>query len=136
MTRPDRVAVMDGTNIAYVEATKDGRPKVSNIMAVRSELQERGFKVLIIVDASLRHEIDDQQQFEALVDKQVVRQAPAGTDADVFILQTAAEHHAKVVSNDRFGAYEERYPWIDDRRVPLMIVEGLVELYEPAADGA
>jgi hypothetical protein len=38
------------------------------------------------------------------------------------------------VSNDRYQSYRERYAWIDERRVPLMIVNGSVELYEEKLD--
>lgn len=71
-----------------------------------------------------------------LIDKQLVRQAPADTDADYFVLKIAQEHHAQVVSNDLFEAYREQFNWIYDRRVPLMIVQGQVELYAPALDNA
>lgn len=33
-------------------------------------------------------------------------------------------------ANDAFEAYRDQYPWIEDRRVPLMIIKGQVELYE------
>ncbi len=85
----------------------------------------------MIIDASLRHRIDDPDQLEGLIDAQKIRQAPAGTDADYFILETAGQHEAQVISNDEFDRYRSRYPWIDQRRVPLMIVGGQVELYEP-----
>jgi hypothetical protein len=38
--------------------------------------------------------------------------------------------HRKVVSNDRFEKYSQRFEWIEERRVPLMIINGEVELYE------
>ena len=125
----ESVIVVDGANIAYIEESKGGEPKVSNLVAVRQALEKRGYKPVIIVDASLRHQVDDPDQLEALIDDQKIRQAPAGTDADYFILQFAEQKDALVVSNDEFEQYQDQFPWIEQRRVPLMIVHGDVQLY-------
>lgn len=61
-------------------------------------------------------------------DDRRVRQAPAETDGDAFVLAIAEEHDAVVVSNDRFEPYRDRYPWIEERRLPFMIVRGDVYL--------
>ncbi len=125
------VIVVDGANVAYAERTKQGKPKVSNLVAVRRALEQRGYEPIIIADASLRYEVDDPDQLETLIDSQVIRQVPAETDADYFVLETAEQQNAPVVSNDQFEPYRDKYLWIDQRRVPLMIVEGQVEVYEP-----
>ncbi|HUZ01012.1 MAG TPA: hypothetical protein VMU89_11720 [Thermomicrobiaceae bacterium] len=130
MAEPKTV-VVDGSNVAYEEVTPEGKPKVANLVAVRRELERRGYRPIIIVDAAFRHQVDDPRQLEALIDDQVVRQAPAGTDADYFVLTTAADEHAAVVSNDLYRPYEHEFPWVRERRIPLMIVDGNVELYEP-----
>lgn len=78
----------------------------------------------------MQYEIDDAEQFEKLIDNQTIRQAPAGTDADFFILETAREHKSKIVTNDRYQDYQNKYNWIEKARVPLMIINGNVELYE------
>jgi len=127
---PQRVAVIDGANVAYAERSKKGQPKVSNIVAVRQAVQEREYEPVVIVDASLRYEVDDKQQLDALIEDQTVRQAPAGTDADYFVLEIAGEEEGIVISNDEFERYRDQYPWIEERRVPFMIVNGQVELYE------
>jgi len=124
------VVVVDGANVAYAELSQKGEPKVSNLMAVRHALKKKGYEPILIVDASLRHQVDDPDQLEALIDDQVIRQAPAGTDADYFILEIAEQQGAYVVSNDEFERWRDQYPWIERRRVPLMIVKGQVELYE------
>lgn len=123
-------AVIDGANVAHEETTQDGKPKLSNILAVREKLAALGYHTIVIVDAALYHSIDEPAHLNALIEKQVIRQAPAGTDADYFVLRTAADEHAIVVSNDRYKPYQQRFPWIRDRRQAFMIVEGDVELYE------
>jgi hypothetical protein len=123
--------IVDGANVAYAELSEEGDPKVSNLIAVCEVLESKGYQPIVIVDASLRHEIDAPQELETLFDEPQFRQAPAGTDTDYFILETADRLEAYVISNDEFEEYYDRYSWIRDRRVPLMIVHGEVELYEP-----
>lgn len=127
---PRKVAVIDGANIAHEEVSNGGQPKIANLQAVRLRLREAGYDPLIIVDASLRHAIDDPDQLEALIDSKVVHQAPAGTEADYFVVETAERTGGVIVSNDRFDEYQDEHPWIRDRRIPLMIIRGEVHLYE------
>ena len=124
------VVVIDGANVAYEERSGGGKPKLSNLLKVRRELEERGLDPVIIVDASLKYDIDDQEQIEMLIRSQQIRQVPAGTDADFFILEIAHQHDALIVSNDQYKDYLKNYPWIPERRLPYMIVKGEVHLYE------
>jgi Zc3h12a-like Ribonuclease NYN domain len=126
------VVIIDGANVAYEERSAGGKPKLSNLLKVRRELEERGLEAVILVDASLKYDIDDQTQLETLIRSQQVRQVPAGTDADYFIIQLADQFDARVVTNDRYRDYLEQYPWITGRRLPYMIVKGEVVLYDEA----
>ena len=130
MAEVREVVVIDGANVAYEERSAGGKPKLSNLLKVRRELEEREQEAVIIVDASLKYDIDDQSQLETLIRSQQIRQVPAGTDADYFIIQFADQFNARVVTNDRYKGYLEQYPWITDRRLPYMIVEGEVVLYD------
>jgi hypothetical protein len=125
-----RTVVIDGANVAYEERSTGGKPKLSNLLKVRRELEERGQEAIIIIDASLKYDIDDAEQLETLIRSQQVRQVPAGTDADYFIIQFAHELDALIVTNDRYRDYAEQYPWVGERRLPYMIVKGEVVLYE------
>lgn len=125
-----QMIVVDGANAAYAEKTDDGKPKVSNLIALYDKLEEEGYAPLIIVDASLVYEVDDPDQMEGLLDKQKLRQAPAETDADYFVLRTAKDHDAQIVTNDQYEEYQDEYD-IEERRIPFMIVDGEVELYWP-----
>jgi hypothetical protein len=126
--------LVDGSNVAYAELSGNGDPKVSNLVAMRKHLRQKGYKPLIIIDASLRYEIDDPQQLESLIDDQIVRQAPADTDADFFILEKAQNENARVVSNDEFEEYQEDYPGVKSWRLPFMILNGEITLYEEEAE--
>ena len=130
MAEGREVVVIDGANVAYEERSAGGKPKLANLLKVRGELEERGFEAVILVDASLKYDIDDQSQLETLIQSQQVRQVPAGTDADYFIIQLADQFNARVVTNDRYKDYLEQYPWVTDRRLPYMIVKGEVVLYD------
>ncbi|HEX8499421.1 MAG TPA: hypothetical protein VF659_02425 [Pyrinomonadaceae bacterium] len=125
-----RMVVIDGANVAYEERSAGGKPKFSNLLKVRRELEEKGFEAVILVDASLKYDIDDQEQLENLIKSQQVRQVPAGTDADYFIIQFADQLDALIVTNDRYKDYAGQHPWIAERRLPYMIVKGEVVLYD------
>jgi hypothetical protein len=126
----NQMVLVDGANIAYAERTKDDKPKMSNIIALCKTLRDKGFKPLVIVDASFRYEVDDPDQLEALLDDQELRQSPAGTEADYFLLETSEETGAVIVSNDTFTDFRDQFDWIENRRVPVMIINGEVILYE------
>jgi hypothetical protein len=120
------VALVDGSNVAY--STEGGKPAVANLLAMQQKLAEDGFEPIILVDAALRHSIDDSSRFEQLVDAGAVRQAPAGTDADYFILSFARELDAAIVSNDRFRDRIQQFPEVHDRIIRYMILNGEVVL--------
>jgi len=121
--------VVDGANVAYAERSQNGDPKVSNLVAMVKTLEQKGYEPIMILDASLHHEVDDPNQLEGLLEHPNCQQAPAGTDADFFILETAERLDARVVSNDEFENRADEYPGIGERRIPFMIVHGEVELY-------
>ena len=124
------VVVVDGSNVAYAVEGRGAR--LENIRVVCRKLQEEGFRPVVLVDAKLRHEIDEPAEYEQFVDKGMIRQAPAGTDADYFILSFAREFDARVVSNDRFRDLASGFPEIVERVIRFMVVEGEVVLEKRA----
>ena len=129
-----RKVVVDGSNVAHEETSDDGAPRVANIVRMRQELVRLGYSPTIIIDASLRHDIDDPEQLEGLIDNGIVHQAPADAEADYFILETARREGSLIVSNDTFSQYSEEHPWIEERRVPFMIIHGDVQIHTPDLD--
>jgi hypothetical protein len=129
MRRDKRFIVVDGANVAFESPSNGGKPRLCNILAVCRVLEDRGYEPIVIVDAALRHKIDDPEQLEALIEKKRILQAPAGTDADFFVLETANQQQACVVSNDTYKDRLDSFPWIRDRRVPVMFAAGDVQLY-------
>ena len=120
------VVLVDGSNVAH--STEGERAQVRNILAVRNKLIEEGLEPIIVADAALRHQVDDSAAYERLVDAGEIRQAPAGTDADYFILSFARELNACVVSNDRFRDRVKQFPEARERVIRYMIVNDEVVL--------
>jgi hypothetical protein len=126
-TSPEsNVVLVDGSNVAH--STEGDKPLIANLIAVRDKLKEEGLEPVIVADAALRHQIDDPAQYERMIEAGAVRQAPAGTDADYFILSFARELNATVVSNDRFRDRLVQFPEARERVIRYMIVNHEVVL--------
>jgi hypothetical protein len=121
--RPERgaKALVDASNVAH--SSEGGEGRLRNIELVVEKLREDGFEPIVVADAALRHQIDQTARYEALIDDGKIRQAPAGTDADYFILSFARELDAKIVSNDRFRDRLDSFPDAQERIIRYMIVE-------------
>jgi hypothetical protein len=111
---------------------KGAEPELSNILAMHKALEKDGYHPIIIVDAALHHVVDQPEQLGDLIDEDRIWQAPAGTDADYFILETAERLHAQVVSNDEYRSLSRPVPLIDELRVRYMVINGHVKIYQPA----
>jgi hypothetical protein len=119
-----RTVIVDGSNVAH--SSEGEVASLVNIELVRNKLAEEGYEAVVLADAALRHQIDRPEQFEKLVEEGIIRQAPAGTDADYFILSFARELDADVVSNDRFRDRQDAFPEARNRMIRFMIVNGEV----------
>lgn len=115
-----RVVIVDGSNVAH--STEGDQARLANIDLVCARLREDGFEPIVVADAALRHQIDDERRYEEMVENAEIRQAPAGTDADYFILSFARELDALVVSNDRYKDRIDAFPEARDRAIRFMIV--------------
>jgi hypothetical protein len=118
--------IVDASNVAH--STEKTAPKLANVRLMRDHLTEEGLTPILVADAALRHQIDDADGYEALVKAGEIQQAPAGTDADYFILTFARELDAAVLSNDRFKDRIAHFPEVAERIIRYMIVAGEVVL--------
>ncbi|HEV2149640.1 MAG TPA: hypothetical protein VGR37_19730 [Longimicrobiaceae bacterium] len=114
------IALVDASNVAH--SSEGEKARLENIALVCRKLIEEGMEPIVVADASLRHQIDDSVGYEELVEAGKIRQAPAGTDADYFLLSFARELDASVVSNDRFRDRQEAFPEARERVIRYMIV--------------
>lgn len=128
MAEPDTLprALIDASNVAHCAEGDVGRVHFLELM--RDKIAGEGYEPILMADAALRHHVDDRAAYERLVEAGTIRQAPAGTDADYFILSFARELDAIVVSNDRFRDRIDRFPEVRNRIVRFMIVEDEVVL--------
>jgi hypothetical protein len=114
--------LVDGSNVAH--SSEGERAQLSNITAICDKLREEGYEPLVLADAALRHQVDDRVKYERMVDAGEIRQAPAGTDADYFILSFARELDASIVSNDRFRDRQKAFPDAAKRLIKYMVIRG------------
>lgn len=121
-----RRVLVDASNVAH--STERGEARLANIQLVERKLRAKGFEPLIVADAALRHQIDRKTEYEQLIENGKVHQAPAGTDADYFLLSFAREMDARILTNDRFRDRAEEFPQERDRIIRYMIVQGEVVL--------
>ena len=112
-------ALIDGSNVAHAT---EGGARLANILLVRDRLRAQGFDPIIVADAALRHQIDDGAHYESLVGAGEIHQAPAGTDADYFLLSFAKELDASLVSNDRFRDRSRQFAEVRRRIIRYMIL--------------
>lgn len=124
--RRRNIVLVDGSNVAHV--TEGAVARLANIRLVQEKLREEGFEPIIVADAALRHQIDETHAYEAMIESGSVQQAPAGTDADWFILNFARELGAPVLSNDRFRDRIAHFPEVRRRVIRYMIVADEVVL--------
>lgn len=120
------LVLVDGSNVAH--SSEGDQAALANIVAVCDKLREEGYEPVVVADAALRHQIDDREGYERMVESGTIRQAPAGTDADYFILSFARELEASIVSNDRFRDRQKVFPDAAKRLIRYMVVKGEVVL--------
>lgn len=100
LTGPLRPAVVDGSNIANMSHAARGKLAYLELIQ-RSAWEEGYFPVLVIVDASLRYQIDQPDALMALVEDGRIVMAPPGTAADPLLIEEAKRRNAVLISNDR-----------------------------------
>lgn len=95
-----RPFLVDGSNVARSE--QGGVGKIDLIVTLVEELRRVTFgsPVIVMADASLRHVVDDREQYEAMITQGLIVQTPAGTQADGWLLSHARKTGALVVTND------------------------------------
>ncbi len=129
---PNKIAVLDGSNIAHEVKTDDDKPQLMNILKMHDELKKQGFKEIItIVSSKLRHEIDDPSQLNQLIKARNIIQAPANTNDDRFIIEVAKKNNCYIISNDQFNDFPNEQIFLRYRLIKYKIIKDDVYLYYP-----
>ena len=79
---------------------------------------------------NLRTVLADADEFEKLMSDPRIITVPPGEETGRFVLETAAKLDAVIVSNNTYIEYYEYYPWIEQRRIPVAVVNGSVLLLD------
>ncbi len=125
-------AIVDASNVANYERElmPSARPLLSNIMAVRRALRERGyFPVHIIADANLPHVVDSPDQLWGLVQRGEVELVKGGTVADEAIVYEAKRLGASIISNDYMMDWDPAGETIKIQ-YSVSLTDGRATLYE------
>jgi len=113
--------IIDAANVAHYKKGQNGKARLSNIIAAIKALEKGNHEFLIIADASLRHSIDQKEQYEKLVEDGIIDEVPVGQIADHFILETAEQEKAKILSNDKYRDFADEFQDIKNMRMPFTI---------------
>ena len=115
----DCIVLIDGSNISY---GKNIEPGLDNVVLVDKYLQDKGFKkenISIIVDATFPYKcnIEREEFWEFRNNDKRYSLAPAGQQADVFILTKAYELYKKdpnnppiIITNDKYEDHFTKHP--------------------------
>ncbi len=124
--RANMPLLVDLSNILYDDLDYNRKLKVSNIIKLGGTLLLKGYRPLLILDASKRYQMDNTAYYERLVEKGIVHQAPAGRTADIFILKLVREYDCKFLSNDQFKQYWGQFgkEWVLSHRITSMYLNG------------
>ena len=104
--------IVDGSNIAFYKRTHNKKAKYNNLEIIKDFLKDLSKKFPIcwetIIDASLRHRIDDKDALENAIKKGLITQCPDKIEADKFILEFFSRHpeNTLIISNDNFKEYK------------------------------
>ncbi len=104
--------IVDGSNIAFYKRTHKKKAKYNNLDIVKNFLLDLSKKFPIrwelVIDASLRHAIDDKGALERAIKKGVIIQCPENIKADQFILEFFSRHPKEtlIITNDNFKEYK------------------------------
>ena len=121
---PARWLLVDGSNVMH---WKDEGADLATLREVLQDLTARGFRLGVIFDANVGYKIGDRYQDDANMARKLglpvarVLVVPKGTQADPFLLKTARELGARVVTNDRFRDWAEAHPEV---RQPGFLIRG------------
>ncbi|MHB9129522.1 MAG: NYN domain-containing protein [Armatimonadota bacterium] len=117
LTGPLRPALVDGSNIANMSPER--RARLGYLQQVqRAAWVEGYFPVIVIVDASLPHQIDQPDVLLEMIDRGDIHMAPAGTSADELLIAEATRLHAVLITNDRMTNWPDAKS-VEKRHVTL-----------------
>ena len=123
-------AVIDASNILYLEVPRLQKPRIKTIYAVIDAVKASGREPILVVEPALLSTIGDPENLENLLAESFVLSIPDGSDTSRTVLETAEQRDAIIVSNSTYSDYLGEYPWVELCRLPVALVDGHVCLLE------
>ncbi|PUB10716.1 NYN domain-containing protein [Yoonia sediminilitoris] len=109
--------IVDGSNVMHW----GGDPSIKVLTRVLQELQARGYTPLVFFDANVGYKLFDRH----VAPKELARHldlppdqvtlAPSGTAADEILLDRAVADGLRVVTNDRFLDWKQKFPKVGEK---------------------
>jgi hypothetical protein len=105
--------LIDGSNVMHWQ---DNTPQIAPVQEVVRQLKALGYVPGVVFDANAGWKLQGRYlhdgDFAKLlkVETRQVLVVAKGTQADQFLLETAAEFGARIVTNDRFRDWAEAHP--------------------------
>ena len=121
--------VIDGANIALANKNNDDEGRLANLYLLIEKLRSLGIKnYKILCDPSLNYRIDNKEKYSELNKNKIFYETPAGTEADLFILQYAKLNNAFIITNDMFRKHYVRFgeEWIRKRRITFSFIDDVL----------
>lgn len=121
----DRQTVLiDGSNVIY---WLDNTPQLAPLLQVVHDLSRRGMRPGVVFDANIGYKLTGKFMGERDLSRMLslprdqILVVPKGQQADPFLLESARDLKAPIVTNDRYRDWIDRYP---DVARPDMLVTG------------
>ena len=110
---PKKWIVIDGSNVMHWQ---NSEAQIGPVQQVLREVSARGFSAGVVFDANAGYKLEDRflddyalaRRLDLPADRVLV--VPKGTQADEYILLTARDLGAIVVTNDRYRDWAESFP--------------------------
>lgn len=119
--------VVDGSNVMHWQ---DNTPRLAPVLKVIGDLQARGFDPGVVFDANAGWKLfgrylNEHELGQMLgLPKDQVLVVPKGTQADPYILATAKQFDARIVTNDRYRDWADDHPEVTQ---PGFLIRGEVQ---------
>ena len=105
--------LVDGSNVMHWQ---DNTPNLVTVRAVVDRIKAAGFAPHVVFDANAGYLLSGRYRNEVSLARDIgllprfVTVVPKGMQADPLLLDTARFRRAKIVTNDRFRDWADRYP--------------------------
>lgn len=112
-----RPIIVDGSNVMHWS----GEPSLAVLSRVLKELQNRGLQPYVYFDANVGYKLFDKHIKPAALAARLdlpaaqVTFAPSRTPADEVLLERATTDGLRVVTNDRFLDWKQRFPKVAEK---------------------